>query len=277
VTDVRYEVAGATLERFFADDSFVRVLVGPFGSGKTAACCAEAFRRCQQQAPDADGVRRSKGVVIRSTYRQLQTTTAPSWRGWFGEAFGDFTWSDPFQHRMRFGLPDGTQVEADIVFLALDGADSETKLRSLEVTWGWVNEAREIPKSVFNFLLGRVGRFPPMRDGGPTWSGVFCDSNAWDQDHWLSQEIAGWRVFKQPGGVLWDGKAWQANPAAENLVNLPAGYYERQLAGQTEAWIRVTSPTSTASRSTASRSIRSSSTACTCRRSRSCRCPTRPS
>ena len=84
MTDVHYEVAGATLERFFADDSFVRVLVGPFGSGKTAACCAEAFRRCQEQAPDADGVRRSKGVVIRSTYRQLQTTTAPSWRGWFG-------------------------------------------------------------------------------------------------------------------------------------------------------------------------------------------------
>ena len=119
----------------------------------------------QEQAPDADGVRRSKGVVIRSTYRQLQTTTAPSWRGWFGDAFGDFTWSDPFQHRMRFGLPDGTRVEADIVFLALDGPDAETKLRGLEVTWGWVNEAREIPKSVFNFLLGRVGRYPPMRDG----------------------------------------------------------------------------------------------------------------
>jgi hypothetical protein len=125
------------------------------------------------------------------------------------------------------------------VFLALDGPDAEVKLRGLEVTWGWVNEAREIPKSVFNFLLGRVGRFPPMREGGPTWSGVFCDSNAWDADHWLSQDIAGWRVFKQPGGVTWDGKAWVPNPAAENLINLPAGYYQRQLAGQTEAWIRV--------------------------------------
>ena len=178
----------------------MRVLVGPFGSGKTAACCAEAFRRVQEQAPDADGVRRSKGVVIRSTYRQLQTTTAPSWRGWFGDAFGDFTWSDPFQHRMRFGLPDGTRVEADIVFLALDGPDAETKLRGLEVTWGWVNEAREIPKSVFNFLLGRVGRYPPMRDGGPTWSGVFCDTNAWDVDHWLSQERPAGACSSSPAG-----------------------------------------------------------------------------
>ena len=29
------------------------------------------------------------------------------------------------------------------------------------------------------------------------------------------------------------------NPAAENLINLPPGYYERQLAGQTNDWIRV--------------------------------------
>ena len=31
VTDVHYEVAGPTLEEFFASDDFVRVLVGPFG------------------------------------------------------------------------------------------------------------------------------------------------------------------------------------------------------------------------------------------------------
>ena len=220
MTSVHYEVAGPTLEAFFASDDFVRVLVGPFGSGKTTACIAEAFRRIQEQAPDADGIRRSRGVVIRSTYRQLQSTTAQSWRSWFGDAFGDFTWSDPFQHRMRFGLADGTRVEADIVFLALDGPEAEAKLRGLEVSWAWVNECREIPKGVFSFLTGRVGRYPAMRDGGPTWSGVFADTNPWDVDHWL-HEAPGWRVFKQPGGVLWDGKAWVPNPAAENLINLP--------------------------------------------------------
>jgi hypothetical protein len=57
MTAVRYQVAGPTLERFFACDDFVRMLVGPFGSGKTSACCAEAFRRCQAQAPDRNGVR----------------------------------------------------------------------------------------------------------------------------------------------------------------------------------------------------------------------------
>ena len=277
MTSVHYEVAGPTLEAFFASDDFVRVLVGPFGSGKTTACIAEAFRRIQEQAPDADGVRRSRGVVIRSTYRQLQSTTAQSWRSWFGDAFGDFTWSDPFQHRMRFGLADGTRVEADIVFLALDGPEAEAKLRGLEVSWAWVNECREIPKGVFSFLTGRVGRYPAMRDGGPTWSGVFADTNPWDVDHWL-HEAPGWRVFKQPGGVLWDGKAWVPNPAAENLINLPPGYYERQLAGQTRRLDPGLSRRRVRFRARRQADLSGvPSTACTCRRRRSHRCRTRRS
>ena len=184
-TVVHYEVAGPTLEAFFAADDFVRVLVGPFGSGKTSACCAEAFRRCREQAAGPDGVRRSRGVAIRSTFRQLGSTTVPSWRAWFGDAFGRFLWSEPYEHRLRFALGDGTRVEADVQFLALDGPDAEEKLRGLEVSWAWVNEAREIPKQVFSFLLGRVGRYPAMRDGGPTWSGVFCDTNSMDVDDWL--------------------------------------------------------------------------------------------
>jgi hypothetical protein len=243
-TIVRYEVAGPTLEAFFASDDFVRVLVGPFGSGKTSACCAEAFRRCREQAAGPDGVRRSRGVAIRSTFRQLGSTTVPSWRAWFGDAFGRFLWSEPYEHRLRFALGDGTRVEADVQFLALDGPDAEEKLRGLEVSWAWVNEAREIPKQVFSFLLGRVGRYPPMRDGGPTWSGVFCDTNSMDVDDWLHKLLEeerpeGWRMFRQPGGVQWDGARWVPNPAAENLANLPAGYYERQLAGQSHDWIRI--------------------------------------
>lgn len=243
MTVVSYSVAGPTLEAFFASDAFVRVLIGPFGSGKTSACCAEAFRRCREQAPDQNGVRRSKGVVIRSTFRQLNSTTVPSWRGWFGDAFGRFSWSEPYEHRLRFGLEDGTRVEADVQFLALDGPDAEEKLRGLEATWAWVNEARELPKPVFSFLLGRIGRYPPMRDGGPTWSGVFCDTNSMDTDDWLHKLLEerpeGWLSLRQPGGVLWDAGRWVPNPQAENLGNLPAGYYERQLAGQSNDWIRV--------------------------------------
>lgn len=246
MTTVDYRVAGPTLERFFADSSFARFLVGPFGSGKTSACCVEVFRRCQQQAPGPDGVRRSKVAVIRSTFRQLSGTTVPSWRNWFGDQLGLFRWSEPFCHEMRFNLPDGSRVEADVQFIALDGPDAEAKLRGLEVSFAWVNECSQLPKAVLSFLVGRLGRYPSVRDGGPTWAGLICDTNPFDRDHHLfklleEERPEGWRLFKQPGGVTWDGKAWVANPAAENLANLPggSGYYLRQLSGQSHDWIRV--------------------------------------
>ena len=30
----------------------------------------------------------------------------------------------------------------------------------------------------------RVGRYPSMRDGGPSWTGVIADTNAPEEDHW---------------------------------------------------------------------------------------------
>ena len=116
MTSVAYTAAGPVLEAFFASDEFVRCLCGPFGSGKTSAACAEIFRRIQEQEPDAAGVRRSRWAVIRNTFRELQSTTVPSWRSWFPDALGTFSWSEPFTHRLRFGLPDRTKVDADVIF-----------------------------------------------------------------------------------------------------------------------------------------------------------------
>lgn len=244
MTIVEYRPNGPLLEAFFASDDFVRLLVGPFGSGKTTACTHELFRRVLTQEPH-EGVRRSRWVAIRSTFRLLSSTTIPSWRQWYGDRFGTFSWSEPFEHRLRFPLPDGTRVEADVVFLALDGPDAEEKLRGLEITGAWVNEARELGKPVFDFLLGRVGRYPSRRDGGPSWSGVIGDTNSYADDHWLyrigeEKRPEGWRVFRQPGGVIRTAGGWVPNPEAENLSHLPKGYYERQLsAGQGDDWIRV--------------------------------------
>ena len=78
---VDYAPDGRTLSAFFHSDAFVRVLIGPFGSGKTVACSIELFRRSCQQAPGKDAVRRTKWLVVRSTYPQLKSTTIPSWRG----------------------------------------------------------------------------------------------------------------------------------------------------------------------------------------------------
>ena len=76
---------GAVLSQFLRDDSFVRFITGPFGSGKSAACCVEIFRRAVQQKPSEDKVRRSKWMVVRSTYPQLRRTTIPTWQQWFDD------------------------------------------------------------------------------------------------------------------------------------------------------------------------------------------------
>ena len=201
---VEYEPDGRTLSAFFHSDAFVRVLIGPFGSGKTVACAIELFRRACEQAPGPDGVRRSKMLVVRSTYPQLKSTTIPSWRSWFGDEFGVFNWTPPLSHKMVLPLDDGTVADISVLFMALDGPDAEAALKGFEGGIIWFNEAREIPRAVFDFSLGRVGLYPAIKDGGPTWYGVIADSNPPDSDAWLykmatEEKPDNWEFFKQPG------------------------------------------------------------------------------
>src|SRR5690348_12741226 len=79
------------------------------------------FRRAMQQDPAPDGVRRTRWAVIRSTFPELKTTTIPSWRQWFDDKFGAFNWTPPFTHTLSFTLPDETRVQAEVLFIALDG------------------------------------------------------------------------------------------------------------------------------------------------------------
>jgi hypothetical protein len=241
---IEYEPDGDVLCDFHEDNSFVRILLGPLGSAKTTACVMEIYLRACAQKPAADGIRYTRWLCLRSTYPELETTTIKSWYGIFGEEFGRFTWGHPPRHHMKFGLSDGTKVDAEVIFLALDGPNAEDALRGMELTGVWPNEINEIRKPILDMARGRIGRYPGMKDGGPTWYGMFGDTNMPDEDHWvykLAEESnpQGWRFFRQPGGVIKIGDDWVVNPRAENLHNLPDGYYMNQLGGNSEDWIRV--------------------------------------
>ena len=242
--EIDYAPAGPTLGRFHLSDSFFRILIGPLGSAKTTACCLEVWRRITAQQANSAGVRQSRWLMVRSTYPELETTTIPEWRGLFGDNFGRFTHGHPPLHRIDVKLPDKTKVEAEVIFIALDDPDGPEKLRGMALTGIWFNELREIPRSVVTMGLGRVGRFPPQRDGGPVWFGAIADTNPCGEDHWL-YEVAevdrpkGWQVFRQPGGVVRDNGQWVTNEKAENVQNLPANYYANQLAGNSDDWIKV--------------------------------------
>ncbi len=153
-----YIASGKTLEAFHACDDFVRSIIGPVGSGKTSACCAEIIRRAHEQQPSPDGRRRSRWAAIRNTYGELRTTTIKTWEHWFPQILGRFSLEAPITHRL---VTDALDIE--VLFLALDRPADVAKLLSLELTGGWINEAREGAE-------GRHGR--PDGARGPISAGL---------------------------------------------------------------------------------------------------------
>ena len=116
---IDYTPDGPTLNAFMFADDFVRCIVGPFGSGKSASCAVEVFRRAIQQKPDAKKVRRTRWAAIRSTYPQLRNTTIGSWQQWFHEGFATFRWNPTPQHHIVMPLADGTILDMRVDFIAL--------------------------------------------------------------------------------------------------------------------------------------------------------------
>ena len=261
MTTFKYKPDGEVLKEFMKNDSFFRGLRGPVGSGKSVACCVEVFRRSLAQKKNEKGIRKSRWAIIRNTNPQLRTTTIKTWLDWFPEnTWGKFRWEVPYTHFISKG-----DMELEVIFLALDRPEDVKKLLSLELTGIWINEAREIPKSIVDACTMRVGRFPSMRDGGPSWSGIICDTNAPEEDHWwaiMSGEVPvpdhipkeeikmlvkpdNWLFFTQPSGMLEkkneDGTVvdYKENSKAENRKNLLSTYYENTVKGKTKSWIDV--------------------------------------
>lgn len=229
-----FKPSGRTVVRFMRDDNFVRGLMGPFGSGKSTGCIFEIVRRSMPQPVWPDGKIRARWAVIRNTYPELKTTTIKSWHQWFPQTLGRWQENGPPTHWLEFESPRGL-VEIEVMFLALDRPEDVAKLLSMELTGAWVNETREVPWPVIQGLQGRVGRYPPKNVGGPAWYGIIMDTNPPDTDSdWYrifeEERPEGFAIFKQPSGL---------SARAENVENLPDGYYQRMISGNSDQWIRV--------------------------------------
>jgi hypothetical protein len=220
-------------------------------SGKSFGCAAKIMRLAlAQKASPADNIRYTRWCVVRNTFGMLKTTTMKTWTELFPEhQWGRINHTPPMTHHIRMparGKIAG--VDCEVLFLALDQPKDVRKLLSLNITGFWANEARELPFSVITHLIRRVGRYPAMRDGGPTWRGGFMDTNPMDEDHWWHRMAEkerpkgkyAWNFYKQPpavyeiekeepGAVFAKGRWWKFNDEAENLGNLPEGYYEQQI------------------------------------------------
>ena len=253
--DLAYDPPGPQSAAFHQDNSFVRGLMGPVGSGKSSSCCLEIFIRSLQQAPDKDGIRRSRWAAIRNTYGELKSTTIKTWTEWFQD-MQTMKWDTPIISTINLpDLGDGTGLALEVMFMALDRPEDAGKLKSLELTGAWMNEASELEKAVLDVCTQRVSRYPSMKGGNPgaTWHGVIMDTNPPDDDSWYyklaeEEKPETFKFFRQPGGLhlVTDRKdpdfgKNKPNPYAENIRNLKLGYgyYTQQLAGKTEDYIKV--------------------------------------
>lgn len=245
--EVHYQVPGPTVARFHASQARHRGIMGPIGSGKTVACCMDLFRWACEQEP-YKGTRHTRFAIIRNTYPELRSTTIKTWQEWFPPEICPIVFGAPITGLLQIPLKDGTWVRMETVFIALDRPEHVGKLKSLELTGFYINEASEVHKAIFDMADGRVQRYPPPRWGGPTRVGSVMDTNAMEDDHWWyrfaeEEKPHGFKFFRQPPAILEDptptGIGYKFNPECENAQNLGADYWMNQIPGKAREWIRV--------------------------------------
>lgn len=243
---IEYKPPGEQASRFHKSTAFVKGLMGPVGSGKSSTCVMEIVSQALKQKP-FNGVRESRWAVIRNTYPELKSTTIKTWQNWVPEELCPIKWDAPITARFKVkDVGDGTSLDLEVIFLALDKAQETGKLRSLELTGAWINECSEVPKEIFDMVTQRVGRFPPKTKGGPSYPCILLDTNPPDDEHWYykfaeEQTPEGWEFYRQAGGLYKEGGEYKPHPDAENISNLTGGYeyYLRQLGGKTDDWVSV--------------------------------------
>lgn len=256
-----YEPGGAVLDAFMVDRTRFAGIRGPWGSGKTLACCQRLFQHAVEQNHDSRGRRWSRWFIVRESYPKLETTTMNTWLRWFPESvYGKlYTGNKPYRHEVRLG-----DMYLDAHFMSVDDAADDSVWQSLEPTGIFWNEIQHADRQNVFRAHGRVGRFPELVEGGSKWSGTLFDMNAPPENHWmpmvtgevelpedmpLDERVAYVRpaefaYFVQPPAVVEvAGERGMAprfvvNREAENLKFLEPGWYEKAMEGQTARWIR---------------------------------------
>jgi hypothetical protein len=232
-----YRFPGPVAEAFFGEPAYVKFIQGPYGSGKTTVCCFALIARAMAMPKCKDGIRRYRALVLRDTYRRMERTVIRSWNKWFPKTVGHWEGGQdrPSRHLIEFEDAEGTVTQMEIEFAAVGDNDVEDFMGGYEITDLFLNEANLQSRDVLTYGAGRCGRFPSMKDlppGAKFDYGVIGDCNAPEPDSWLLDLQVGdltgeMGALAELGKVLYFTQPGGRHPQAENVGNLPEGYYNR--------------------------------------------------
>lgn len=207
-----------TIELFHKSGAQIRCIVGPVGSGKTVGAAWEILYYIPMFLRSEYDIRKTRWVVVRNTYSQLQDTTQKTIFEWF--PFGTY-----FSQERRYVLsyPD-KGIEIELLFRSCDQPRDMKKFKSLELTGYWIDESIEVDEGIKRMLKNRIGRYPrmsPVRFGIETTNPPDVDDPTYSMFEWKTY-VPG---PPPPRRFLAKHEGFWQEPY-ENEVNLRPGYYD---------------------------------------------------
>jgi len=257
VIDFRY---APVLDQAALSPASFRCVEGPVNSGKSVWSLSEVWALGCTMPKCKDGIRRSKFLVVRDSYPNLESSTIETWKQWFPESqWGNINGREPMTHFLKFW-----DVEITVVFRAFDPGNiikAVKDLRSTEWTGAWVNEGQFMPLALVKEIYSRTGRWPAKKDcpayNRRKW--LVMDMNAPATDDFWGYYMRGktmlprdltpeqkfelqkpddWEFFEQPPAVIEkrgeDGGflGFEVNPEAENLPHIGEESIKQELSGR---------------------------------------------
>lgn len=257
---------GPKTDRLIASPAFIVGAMGPVGCGKTIGYSTKIQHHGTKQKGVLNGqgqlIRKSRYIFVRDTYPNITRNTIPSWKKIVPGHVGRFVMSMPAVHQFSMVLQRNGHIldrdakaidiaSVEIEFRAIGDQSVEDAMRGAEFTAAIVDEADRLHPDLLTFLAGRVGRFGDLDPDQVVDPFIGLSLNGADDENYLHgvlverklgddieasiKEMSAERplieYIEYPPAII-EGQdvpgGWMVNPQAENLENLPKGYYERQ-------------------------------------------------
>ncbi|MDD5245374.1 MAG: DEAD/DEAH box helicase family protein [Syntrophorhabdaceae bacterium] len=156
-----------TIRKFHACPESIRAIVGPVGSGKTAAATIEVGYRIPMMLWNRYGINKTRGIILRNTYPMLIDSTQKTFFEWFPPSiYGTYNKNEKI-YVMQYTTMDAKQepvtLEIEVLFRSCDSPEDVEKFRGYELTWYLIDEADEVHIDIKNMLKQRIGRCPSMK------------------------------------------------------------------------------------------------------------------